>query len=322
MTSLPATPSVSVGLPVFNGERYLAAAIEAHLAQTFRDFELVVRDNASTDGTEAIARAAAARDPRVRYLRLTENVGALANFNGLVAEARGRFFKWAAADDLVAPELLARALAVLERDPGVVMCHSHTRIIDADGTAIGDYTYPPGHAEQPQPSARFADVLREDRWCFALFGVMRTDVLRSTALLQELVGADRVVLAELALRGRFAIVPEHLFSNRDHPGRAVRRFPSHHRRVAHEVPALAGRRLLPHWRILAAYARAARRVPLPREERARCVMALLGWIGRHGNWARLATDPLVALHPTIGDLLARLASSEERWLATRVRRTP
>jgi len=320
VTSAPAAPSVSIGLPVFNGERYLAAAIDAHLAQTYADFELVVRDNASTDGTEAIARAAAARDSRVRYLRLTENVGALANFNALVAEARGRWFKWAAADDLPAPELLARAVAVLERDPGVVLCHSDTRIIDADGVPLGDYTYPPGHAAEARPSARFADVLREDRWCFALFGVVRTDVLRATALLPALVGADRIILAELALRGRFAIVPELLFANRDHAGRAVRRFPSHHQRAAHEVPALAGRRLLPHWRILGAYARVTRRVPLAPDERARCMLALLGWIGRHGNWARLATDPLVALHPPVGDVLARLASSEARWLGTRIRR--
>lgn len=320
MTAAPAAPSVSIGLPVHNGERYLAAAIDAHLAQTFGDFELIVRDNASTDGTEAIARAAAARDPRVRYLRLTENVGALANFNALVAEARGRWFKWAAADDLVAPDLLARAVAVLARDPDVVLCHSDTRIIDADGAPLGDYTYPPGHGANARPSARFADVLREDRWCFALFGLVRTDVLRATALLPGLVGADRIILAELALHGRFAIVPELLFFNRDHPGRAVRRFPAHHQRAAHEVPALAGRRLLPHWRILRAYAGVTRRVPLAPIERARCMLALLGWIGRHGNWARLATDPLVAVYPPAGDLLARLASSEARWLGSRVRK--
>ena len=119
-------------------------------------------------------------------------------------------------------------------------------------------------------------MLREDRWCFALFAVMRSDVLRSTALLQGLVGADRVLLAELALRGRFAILPEPLFSNRDHAGRAVRRFPAHHRRAAHEVPALAGRRLLPHWRILRAYAAAIAGAPIAAAERARARLALVG----------------------------------------------
>ena len=313
-------PSLSIGLPVFDGEAYLGAALDALLAQTYGDFELIVSDNASTDGTQAIARAAAARDPRVRYERAAVNVGALANFNAVFRKARGRYFKWAAADDLVAPTCLERAVAALERDPAVILCHSDTRIIDAAGATVGDYVYAPGHAADPRPSLRFADVLREDRWCFALFGVMRSAALRSTQLLPSLVGADRVLLAELALRGRFAIVPEPLFLNRDHPARAVRRFPAHHRRLAHEAPALAGRRLLPHWRILGAYARAVRRVPMSARERARCGTALLGWVGRHGNWARLATDPLVALFPASGDALARLAGSERRWLAGRIER--
>src|SRR5262249_1699954 len=133
-----------------------------------------------------------------------------------------------------------------------------------------------------------------------------------------LVGADRVLLAALALAGRFAIVPAPLFMNRDHPARAVRRYPAHHRRAAHEVPALAGRRLLPHWRILGEYVGAVRRASLPAGDRVRCARALVAWIGRHGNWARLASDPLVALVPASEDVLARLAASERRWLGGRI----
>ena len=76
---MPDQPTVSLGLPVYNGENYLAATLDALLAQTYRDFELIICDNASTDGTEAIGRRYAAADRRVRYHRNAENIGASAN---------------------------------------------------------------------------------------------------------------------------------------------------------------------------------------------------------------------------------------------------
>jgi hypothetical protein len=122
----------------------------------------------------------------------------------------------------------------------------------------------------------------------------------------------------MALRGRFAIVPEFLFSNRDHPGRVVRRFPAHHLRAAVEDPALAGRRLLPHWRILLEYARCVQRVSMPASEQARCYWALVAWLGQHHNWARLAADPLIAVVPSAGGLFLKLTASDRRWLGERM----
>ena len=93
------TPVVSLGMPVFNGERYLATAIESVLGQTFDDFELLLCDNASTDATGDICRSFAGADPRVRYIRNPENLGAHPNFNRAFELATGRFFKWASHDD-------------------------------------------------------------------------------------------------------------------------------------------------------------------------------------------------------------------------------
>src|SRR3954470_1068595 len=93
-------PRVSIGLPVYNGQRFLAPAVSSLLAQTFADFELVICDNASTDDTEAICRRFAERDPRVRYHRNEQNVGAAPNFNRALALSTGQYFKWAAHDDL------------------------------------------------------------------------------------------------------------------------------------------------------------------------------------------------------------------------------
>jgi glycosyltransferase involved in cell wall biosynthesis len=86
-------------MPVYNGEEYIHEALDSLLAQTFTDFELVISDNASIDNTEAICREYAARDPRIRYVRQTQNRGAMPNFQFVLAEARGECFMWAAADD-------------------------------------------------------------------------------------------------------------------------------------------------------------------------------------------------------------------------------
>jgi glycosyltransferase involved in cell wall biosynthesis len=111
-------PKVTIGVPVYNGEKYLAAALDTLLAQSFEDFELIISDNASTDCTEEIARAYAARDGRVRYERSGANRGCAWNHNRVFALARGRYFRWAAHDDLCAPTLLARTVELLRRTNG------------------------------------------------------------------------------------------------------------------------------------------------------------------------------------------------------------
>src|SRR5687768_11197719 len=131
-----AEPRLSIGLPVYNGERYLQGAIESLLSQTFDDFELIICDNASTDRTQSICTAFAARDPRVRYFRNDRNVGAAGNFNLAFRRSRGRYFKWAAHDDLHEPDYLARCVAALDADPSAVLCQTATRVIDPVGSEV------------------------------------------------------------------------------------------------------------------------------------------------------------------------------------------
>src|SRR3954470_1776125 len=126
-------PRVTVGLPVYNGERYVADAIDSLLAQTFSDFELIVCDNASTDRTEAIVRGFAARDSRVRYCRNVENIGLYPNFNLVRGMARGEFFKWLAHDDICSPTYLQRCVEALEADPAASMAYTRATAIDPSG---------------------------------------------------------------------------------------------------------------------------------------------------------------------------------------------
>src|SRR5690349_812781 len=92
-------PQVSIGLPVYNGEKYLLNAIGSLLKQDFEDFELVISDNASTDKTEAMCHEFAAKDKRIRYHRNETNIGATGNYNRVFRLSNGEFFRWASHDD-------------------------------------------------------------------------------------------------------------------------------------------------------------------------------------------------------------------------------
>lgn len=225
-------PLLSIGLPVYNGEEFLAQALDSLLAQTFTDFEVIVADNASTDATGRLCRQYAARDPRVRYIRNERNVGAIANFNRTFALSRARLFKWASHDDIHHCDYLASCIQLLEQDPSVVLAHSATAFVDDlgqsfffDGRAYLDPKT--GARQKPDNPAigdsqlavrRFWQVLSHARWGTHMFGVVRRDALVRTRLLPNFAGGDRAMLAELALLGRFRSTPRPLFMKRFHAG--------------------------------------------------------------------------------------------------------
>src|SRR3989337_590294 len=124
-------PTVSIGLPVFNGEKYLRQALDSILAQTYQDFELIISDNASTDKTQQICREYVKKDSRIRYYRNKRNLGATRNHNRVFELSCGEYFKWASHDDLLAPEFLSRCVSVLDQDHSIVLCHSKTGRINA-----------------------------------------------------------------------------------------------------------------------------------------------------------------------------------------------
>lgn len=204
-------PVISIGLPVHNGARFLATSIDSVLAQTFTDFELIISDNASTDETEAICRAYAARDPRIRYFRQPDNVGAARNWNIVVELARGEFFKWASANDYCVPQTLEQCLEVMRAEPEVVLCYGKTQLIDDAGNLLRVY---PHDLEvlDARPSTRFRRLCLELRLNNAQSGLHRLAALRRTGVERSYPTGDTVLAAELALYGRFRRLPEvHLY---------------------------------------------------------------------------------------------------------------
>lgn len=264
-TSAAEPALVSIGIPVFNGERYLGQAIESALAQSYERLEVVVSDNASTDATPTICRDYVRRDPRVRYSRLRTNVGPIANFNRVFRLARGPYFKWLAADDVCGPELVARCLAVLEAEPGVGLCSTRFVEIDERGAPLGPQPYSID-LSAPEPHERLGRLLCTSRGHPILYGLIRSDILRRTHLLAPYHGSDRALLAELALLAPFRELSDELWQSRDHPGRS---------------PYVAGRGRtwqgsatgppLAHAVIAAHLLRVLWTAPLGRTERLRCL---------------------------------------------------
>ena len=135
-------PKLSIGLPVYNGERYLAETIDSLLAQSFTDYELIISDNASTDSTPAICRKYGEQDSRITYCRSETNRGAAWNFNNTVHQARGEYFKWAAHDDLYHPDFIKKCVHVLDTKYSVALCFSYTNFIDENGEDLGEHKFP------------------------------------------------------------------------------------------------------------------------------------------------------------------------------------
>lgn len=208
-------PALTIGLPVYNGARYLEKAIESILEQSFADFELIISDNDSTDETASIARKYAAIDRRVTLRRNAENVGLSNNFNLLVPLARGAYFKWAAADDELRPTYLERCLDVLRADRGVVLAYPRTEFIDGDGRVLG-LSDPGWHLVSDDPSKRLEAAILAGDFANSILGIIRTDALRQTRLLPRYAGADFRLLAELSLLGKIVEVAEPLYRRRIH----------------------------------------------------------------------------------------------------------
>lgn len=274
------SPRVSLGLPVYNGGRYLERQLRSLLGQDFGDFELVISDNASTDETERVCREYAARDPRVRYHRSPTNRGLAWNWNRAFALSRAPYFKWVAHDDEHDATFLSRCVAVLDADPTVVLCHSASVDVDEEGLLLREWPARTRPAA-PEPHVRFTDLLDLDYPCFQVFGVVRSDVLRQTSLHGPYPESDRVLLAELALRGRLVEVPEPLFRRREHAARSVRAFPTPRSRQSLYTGRPPARFAFPTWRMGLEMSRAVARAPLPPAERLRCAAAMRHWLRRH-----------------------------------------
>jgi len=283
-------PLVTIGMPVFISAEYVAGALDSLVGQTYPNLEIVISDNASTDGTERICREYATGDARVRYLREEQNRGAIWNFNRLVTLARGDFFKWAAGDDICDPTFVARCVEVLTDDPTIVCCHSRTGVIDSSDRRLlhrPDPTRSGGDGSSPHPHKRFLDVLRTDGYSARSYGVMHTETLRGCAPLMTVYGSEKVLMGELALLGRFHDIEEVLFYERHDsavsPGPATLK-----EQLELVKPGKRALPLSPRLSLLAGHLGAIRRSRLGLKERTRCHVAIVRYLFQVRKWGPVA----------------------------------
>lgn len=269
-------PTVTIGLPTFNGATFLSKTLDSLLGQDYADFELVISDNGSSDETEEICRSVAARDARVRFTRVPSNRGAAWNYNRVLELARGTYFKWAADDDICRPGFLRSCVDRLDADRDAVLAWPRTLLIDEDDRPIGELADDDIELLSPDPIDRLSRLLRHRVEWHPVFGVVRTDVLRQTRGIGAFILADVALLAELALRGTFLQVDEVLFLRRYHAGRSLVANPSFEEHLAWYDPSMSSRRLVqPNLRLVRELLARTREAPLPPRQRVLASAAVL-----------------------------------------------
>lgn len=289
-------PKVSIGMPVYNGENFLAETLDALLAQTMPDLEIVISDNCSRDTTAQIAQDYAAKDSRIKYYRSDRVIPPADNHTRAFELSTGEYFKFAAHDDLHLPTFLERCLEVLEEDPNVAIVYPLVDIINSQGTIIKQYRYKL-HSDADTPSARFGALVRANHrlhGAYEIYGLGRYAAFRSIPPEGNYPRGDSVMLARLALLGKFHQIPEVLFLSREHEKRSVRQQPgrvvSGRSRLANYIgqgpvppmewwdPSKKNTITFPEWRIALEYWRSIHDAPISATEKIKCYLQMLRWL--------------------------------------------
>lgn len=270
-------PLVSIGVPVFNGDDYLAAALDSIVNQSYQNLEIIISDNCSTDKTQEICLTYQQKDPRVKYFRAEENLGATWNFNQVLHLAGGKYFRWAAHDDVLAPTCIEKCVSVLEANPEVVLCHSKVEVIDHEGEFKHDYDIVLKTDDQFPPT-RFYELLIPWNMYYEIFGLIRREAFQTVGPMGNFSHADGILLERLSLIGRFFQIDEVLFYPRFHAKQSNQVYGlNYHTYTAWFDPKLRGKRIFPYWRQLKEHLAVVREAQIQAADKFSCYRAIAFW---------------------------------------------
>jgi glycosyltransferase involved in cell wall biosynthesis len=288
-------PRVSIGIPVYNGEKYLVSAIKSILDQSYSDFELIISDNASVDHTQEICHKYLAQDDRIRYYRNEKNLGAAPNYNRVFELSRGQYFKWSAYDDLISPDFLGRCVEALDNNPDAILCYPRVKLINATGESINRYD-PEPDVSSPLPHERFRNLLFTPNLWVYTYGLIRSNEIRKTAKHQSYPSSDEVFLLTLTLQGRFFEIPEYLFYLRIHPEQSTRGDMQVERdRTIWFDTSLEGLIVLPKWLYLFGCLNGIANASINRRERLICYSYMARWLLVPAHLRAMGKDSLLAI---------------------------
>jgi len=284
------TPTVTLGMPVYNGENYLENTLDSILAQTYTDFELIITDNASTDRTQEICEAYAARDSRIRYIRNAENLGAAPNYNLSFQLAAGKYFKWVAHDDPNAPTCIELCVQMLESHPDAILSYARTILIDEDDQVI-EYHQDRYDLQSRHPHERLYKYFHEtSAWCHPVFGLIHTDVLAKTGLIGSYASSDKTLLAEMAVLGKCYEVPAHLAYRRLHPKNSTEANKTDEAMASWFDPRIKRAFLTPRWRRFLEHLKSVQRANIPLIDKIRCYGVIFAFYLSPGRVAGVTKD--------------------------------
>ena len=217
------TPKISIGIPVYNGEKFIRKCIESVLQQTNRNFELIISDNASTDSTPEICKEFLNKDDRISFVRQDKNMGQNWNFNFPLEKANGEYFVWLVADTILLPEFIEKNIAVLESQDNTVGCISkikidHTyvdkfktekKILKKFGLVYRPYDTLPITGNYME---RIRKYLKHFPWEM-FYSVYRTEVLRESFVHDFFIGHDAGLALNVLKHGEIQVVNQFLLES-------------------------------------------------------------------------------------------------------------
>jgi glycosyltransferase involved in cell wall biosynthesis len=298
-------PKISVGIPVYNGEKYLKVALHSLIKQSFQDFEIIISDNASTDKTEEICRSFQSQDQRIIYHRQPVNIGAANNYKKVFQLAKGKFFKWMAHDDLCSLNYLEECVKVLENDSDIVMSFPKFVLIDENENPfplVGKNTYATSDNRiittniernfmSVHPSERYWEVLYQTTECYEFFGLARRDIIERTSQHDAYYGSDKVLLCELAVMGKIREVPDAIgyFRIHDEQSQSLK---SSKERAEWISPDLNYGAFVSRLKCLQGYYRSIFAYSISWSERIKCLWILIAWSINLNNWQSILNEVL------------------------------
>lgn len=264
-------PQVSIGIPVYNGATHLRRTIESVLAQSFDAFELIISDNASTDGTWDICQEYAERDKRIRCVRQPRNLGANPNFNILFEMSQGEFFKWTGHDDQLDHSFLERCVKALEASPDASIAYCGETYCDDEGNEVLRCD-DPYSIDGLEPDVRFRQWMwdmdiKNQRRSDLVYGLIRSSHLRTTRLFRDTLATNKLLILELVVTGPVEYIEDVL----------VQRTPAPHRTIEQRMkrlsPTAQSGGMLPFWKLAFEFVKVAWNLDIESKRRISLVLS-------------------------------------------------